>query len=205
MKHDQDASSDSGVPPRVPQRGGGSRLKPPQVYCEFNRVVGKNLKDNFFDALDRFSPSLMDLFRKKKGVTGQFLSELLSQTKTTEPTDAFVFGDCQSSWGMSLLPSSRPAPMRLIRRCTVKLHWESSVGENPQLNPSSVAIVLEGNVVMDGPANLPQAFCVLFRLIYALQLECMKNTFHFAQQVILKLGKVELAPKIQTLKNQLTL
>ncbi|KAK1893544.1 Pyrimidine monooxygenase RutA, partial [Dissostichus eleginoides] len=56
-------------------------LKPIEVYCEFNRVVGKNLKDNFLDALDRFSPSLMDLFRKKKGVTGQFLSELLRQTK----------------------------------------------------------------------------------------------------------------------------
>ncbi|KAI4827602.1 hypothetical protein KUCAC02_030987 [Chaenocephalus aceratus] len=84
------------------------------VYCEFNRVVGGNLKDNFFDALDRFSPSLMDLFRKKKGVTGQFLSELLSQTKTTEPTDIgclcvrglpIILGD-----EMSLLPSSRPAP-----------------------------------------------------------------------------------------------
>ncbi|KAF3844585.1 hypothetical protein F7725_007748, partial [Dissostichus mawsoni] len=92
---------------------------------------GENLKDNFLDALDRFSPSLMDLFRKKKGVTGQFLSELLRQTKTTsqQTSDAFVFGDCQSSWGMSLLPSSRPAPMRLIRRCTIKLHWESSVSE----------------------------------------------------------------------------
>ncbi|KAF3849474.1 hypothetical protein F7725_019193 [Dissostichus mawsoni] len=75
------------------------------VYCEFNRVVGKNLKDNFLDALDRFSPSLMDLFRKKKGVTGQFL-------------------------------------MRLIRRCTIKTPLGIfCVGENPQLNPSSVAIV----------------------------------------------------------------
>ncbi|KAI4822879.1 hypothetical protein KUCAC02_008404 [Chaenocephalus aceratus] len=62
------------------------------VYCEFNRVVGKNLKDNFFDALDRFSPSLMDLFWKKKGVTGQFLSELLSQTKVKR--GAFLLPYC---------------------------------------------------------------------------------------------------------------
>lgn len=52
-----------------------------QVCCEFNRVVGKNLRENFFDALDHFSPSLMDLFRKKKGLTGQLLAELLHQTK----------------------------------------------------------------------------------------------------------------------------
>ncbi|RXN31607.1 sterile alpha motif domain-containing 3-like protein [Labeo rohita] len=45
-----------------------------QVYYEFNRVVGKNLRESFFDALDHHSPNLMDIFRKKKGLT-------------TEPTD----------------------------------------------------------------------------------------------------------------------
>ncbi|GLD67700.1 sterile alpha motif domain-containing protein 3, partial [Lates japonicus] len=53
------------------------------VYCEFSRVVGKNLRENFFDALDRFSPSLMNLFRNKRGLTGQVLAELLRHTKTT--------------------------------------------------------------------------------------------------------------------------
>ncbi|KAK1884923.1 NADPH--cytochrome P450 reductase [Dissostichus eleginoides] len=152
-----------------------------QVYCEFNRVVGKNLKDNFLDALDRFSPSLMDLFRKKKGVTGKFLSELLRQTKTTEPTDIrclcvrglpIILGDEPSAFFKSCPEVYSQTPLGIL-----------CVGVNPQLNPSSVAIVLEGNVVMDGPANLPQAFC----------------------QVMLNLGKVELAPTIQTLKNQLTL
>ena len=78
--------------------------------------------------------------------------------------------------------------------------------ENTQLNPSRVGIILEGSVVMDELANLPQAFCVLFGLIYALHLDypkCMKNTFNFIQQVMLKLGRSELVPKIQTLKNQL--
>uniref|UniRef100_A0A8C7WUQ7 C2H2-type domain-containing protein n=1 Tax=Oryzias sinensis TaxID=183150 RepID=A0A8C7WUQ7_9TELE len=58
-----------------------------QVFYEFSRVVGKSLQDNFFDELDHFSPRLVDLFRKKKGLTGQLLAELLRQTKTTEPTD----------------------------------------------------------------------------------------------------------------------
>ncbi|KAK3520196.1 hypothetical protein QTP70_017928 [Hemibagrus guttatus] len=35
--------------------------------------------------------------------------------------------------------------------------------------------------------------------------KCMKNTFHFIQQVMLNLGKGELAPKIQSLKIQLAL
>lgn len=78
--------------------------------------------------------------------------------------------------------------------------------EKLKLNPSKVGIILEGNVVMDDLANLPQAFCVLFGLIYALHLDYpryVKNTFCFVQQVMFNLGKSELAPKIQTLKNQL--
>ena len=54
-----------------------------QVHYEFSRVVGKNLRENFFDALDRFSPSLMDLFRNKRGLTGQVLAELLRHTKVS--------------------------------------------------------------------------------------------------------------------------
>ncbi|XP_041650523.1 sterile alpha motif domain-containing protein 3-like [Cheilinus undulatus] len=180
-----------------------------QVYCEFNRVVGKNLKDNFFDALDRFSPSLMDLFRKKKGVTGQLLSELLRQTKTTEPTDI----RCLCLRGLPVILGDEPSAF--FKTCTDVTNKDGysqtqlgilCVEENPQLNPSSVAIILEGNVVMDEPADLPQAFCVLFGLIYALHLQypkCMKHTFSFVQQVMLNLGRGELAPKIQTLKNQL--
>lgn len=38
-----------------------------QVCYEFNRVVGKILRENIFDALIHFSPNLTDLFRKKKG------------------------------------------------------------------------------------------------------------------------------------------
>ena len=54
-----------------------------QVYYEFSRVVGKHLRENFFDALDHFSPSLMDLFRNKRGLTGQVLAELLRHTKVS--------------------------------------------------------------------------------------------------------------------------
>ncbi len=52
-----------------------------QVFYKFDRVVGKNLGEDFFDALDCFSASLMDNFRKKKGLTGQLLAGFLCQTK----------------------------------------------------------------------------------------------------------------------------
>ena len=46
-------------------------------------MVGKNLKEVFFDALDEFAPRLMDLFSKKKGLAGQLLADLLRQTKVS--------------------------------------------------------------------------------------------------------------------------
>lgn len=53
------------------------------AHYEVSRVVGKNLRENFFDALDQFSPSLMDLFRNKRGLASQLLAELLRQTKVS--------------------------------------------------------------------------------------------------------------------------
>ncbi|KAI5092864.1 hypothetical protein C0J45_17255, partial [Silurus meridionalis] len=180
-------------------------------YVFLMNLAGKNLRENFLDALDHLSPSLMDLFKKKKGLTGQLLAELLCQTKTIEPTDV----RCLCLRGLLVILGNDPSAF--FKTCfdtaDNDLYRQTPVGllfigeENLKLNPSKVGIILEGNVVMDDLANLPQAFCVLFGLIYALHLDYpkyMKNTFCFVQQVMLNLGKSELAPKIQTLKNQLT-
>lgn len=74
-------------------------------------------------------------------------------------------------------------------------------------NASSVGIIMEGNIVMD-VESLPQAMYIVFGLTYALHLnypKYMKNTFDFFQQVLLNLGKTDLKPKLQTLKNQLAM
>ncbi|KAF1387306.1 hypothetical protein PFLUV_G00104040 [Perca fluviatilis] len=137
-----------------------------QVCYEFTRVVGKSLQENFFDELDRFSPRLMDLFRKKKGLTGQLLAELLRQTKTTEPTDI----RCLCLRGLPvILADDSSAFFKTCSDVTDKDSYsDTPVGilclgqENTQLNPSRVGIILEGSVVMDELANLPQA-CPSFR------------------------------------------
>lgn len=70
------------------------------------------------------------------------------------------------------------------------------------------AIILEGTIVVDDVPNLPHAVCLLFALIYALNLDypkTMRNTFDCIQRVFLSLGgkNLNLKPKLQTLKNQL--
>ncbi len=76
------------------------------------------------------------------------------------------------------------------------------------LDATSTVIILEGTVVVDDLGNLPKVICLLFGLIYALNLEypaVLKNTFDFIQRVILSLGHKSFKPKIQSLKNRLLL
>ncbi|KAF7705577.1 hypothetical protein HF521_020863, partial [Silurus meridionalis] len=108
------------------------------------------------------TPSLMDLFKKKKGLTGQLLAELLCQTKTTVSTDVrclclrglpIILGDDHSAFFKTCFDT---ADNDLYRQTPVGLLFIGE--ENLKLNPSKVGIILEGNVVMDDLANLPQAF-----------------------------------------------
>uniref|UniRef100_A0A4W6E2B0 Uncharacterized protein n=1 Tax=Lates calcarifer TaxID=8187 RepID=A0A4W6E2B0_LATCA len=58
----------------------------------------------------------------------------------------------------------------------------------PSIN--SIAIILEGNIVMDEIPTTSQALCLLFGLIYALHLDYpkgMKNTFVLIQKILLNL------------------
>ncbi|KAL7884141.1 hypothetical protein AOLI_G00069110 [Acnodon oligacanthus] len=73
---------------------------------------------------------------------------------------------------------------------------EGAVLSSLHLNPASLKIIIEGEVVMENIQDLPKAMCVLFRLTYALHLNCpksMKNTFPLIQQVLLTLGPTTVA------------
>ncbi|GAA6077970.1 uncharacterized protein LOC113645414 isoform X1, partial [Tachysurus ichikawai] len=62
-------------------------INKPPVYQEFSQVVGKNLKQEFYGSLDRHCPQLIQIFRSKRGLAGQILSNLLQQTKTSDIAD----------------------------------------------------------------------------------------------------------------------
>ncbi|KAK3512057.1 hypothetical protein QTP70_028660 [Hemibagrus guttatus] len=186
-----------------------------QIYLEFNRIVGRNLKEEFFGVVDGLCPNLMEIFKRKAGQIGQHLAELLLQTKSTEPTatrclvlrglpvilrdDASMFFKSSSNLNNG---ESLDIPVGIL--CYEDNRATSPA--SPQLNPSRVGIILEDSLAMDALTNLPQAMCLLFGFIYALHLEypkCRKNTFIFIQQVMLNLDRSELPPKVQKLKNDL--
>ncbi|KAF6727052.1 Sterile alpha motif domain-containing protein 3 [Oryzias melastigma] len=187
-----------------------------QVYMEFNRIVGKNLRLEFYDNIDRHSSRLIEIFRSKRGSIGQLLTQLSQQTKTNEPTDIrtlvlrglpVLLGDNAADFYKTYTGSEDSLQnldlgILFVEREGVPL--PSSL----HFCPASFLIVIEGEKVMDNIEDLPKAVCILFALTYALHLsypKSMKNTFQFIQQVLLMLGHNELKPRIQTLKNQLTL
>ncbi|KAL6486275.1 hypothetical protein MHYP_G00056670 [Metynnis hypsauchen] len=60
---------------------------PAGVYQEFNRVMGKNLKQEFYDSLDRHCPALVDVMKSKRGLKRQLLDALLRQAQTSDIAD----------------------------------------------------------------------------------------------------------------------
>ncbi|GAA6102853.1 uncharacterized protein LOC122139691 [Tachysurus ichikawai] len=76
------------------------------------------------------------------------------------------------------------------------------------LHPSSVGIILEGNVSIENLENLPQAMCLVFGLTLPCTFDSQDaghKTFHFIRQVMLCLGKKELKGKVLALSNQLAI
>uniref|UniRef100_G3NCT5 Uncharacterized protein n=2 Tax=Gasterosteus aculeatus TaxID=69293 RepID=G3NCT5_GASAC len=188
------------------------------VFMEFSRIVGKNLKTEFYESIDRHSPRLLELFGSKRGNVGQLLTHILQQTNTTEPTAIrtqvlrglpIILGDNPTDFFKAGFESDDDDSFRDPDIGILLIEREGAVLTSSQhLSPASLEIIIEGEVVMDNIQDLPKAMCILFGLMYALHLnypKTMKLTFQFIQQVLLLLGHTGLKPKLQTLKNQLAM
>ncbi|KAF6727914.1 hypothetical protein FQA47_019591 [Oryzias melastigma] len=153
-----------------------------KVYMEFNRIVGKNLRLEFYDNIDRHSSRLIEIFRSKRGSIGQLLTQLSQQTKTNEPTDIrtlvlrglpVLLGDNAADFYKTYTGSEDSLQnldlgILFVEREGVPL--PSSL----HFCPDSFLIVIEGEKVMDNIEDLPKAVCILFALTYALHLSYPK-------------------------------
>ncbi|KAK1154857.1 hypothetical protein AOXY_G27871 [Acipenser oxyrinchus oxyrinchus] len=190
-----------------------------QVFAEFNRIACKNLQRDFFEALDRYTPRFIHIFKSKTGSVGRMLAELLEQISGTSGVTAkrsvvlrgipILLGDVCSEFYRTCFDYNgnedfAHTPVGLLT--VIPEDTPNSSSNMLHLDSVSIAIIVEGGIVMKDIRDLPLAVCLLFGLSYALHLDypnCMKNTFNFIQQVILELGQKTLKPKLQSLKNQL--
>ncbi|CAB1454338.1 unnamed protein product [Pleuronectes platessa] len=177
-----------------------------QIYMEFRRIVGKDLKKEFFDGIDQHSPRLVEIFRCKRGIIGQQLTQLSQETKTTEPTDIrtmmlrglpILLQDNPNDFFKACFDSDDDDSYQHIDIGILLVEQEGAMlSSSMHLYPASLKIIIEGKVVMGNIEDLPRAVCLLFGLAYALHLnypKSMKHTFQFIQQ---DLSRVPESPRM---------
>ncbi|XP_041832751.1 uncharacterized protein LOC121634278 isoform X2 [Melanotaenia boesemani] len=189
-----------------------------QIVAEFLRLSSKNLKIEFFKELDKYTPRFLEIFKSKGGRVGKKLQEYLqhftprSMDVTVNRTIVLrglpvILGDENADFFKTCFDCDEPDVSHTsIGILTVISEDDPGSPDSLHLKASGTAIILEGTMVMDDIKDLPDAMCLLFGLIYALNLEYpkqLKNTFDFIQRVLLSLGHQPLKPKIQSLKNLL--
>uniref|UniRef100_A0A3B5A6G2 Uncharacterized protein n=1 Tax=Stegastes partitus TaxID=144197 RepID=A0A3B5A6G2_9TELE len=191
------------------------------TFC-FSRIVGKNLKQEFYESTDRHSPCLLEIFRCKRGNVGQLLTQISQQTNVGFAKTSLchsiscvlrglpvILGDNPTNFFKAGFESDDDDSYRDLDIGILLIEREGAVLTSSQhLSPALLKIIIEGEVVMGNIQDLPKAMCLLFGLTYALHLnypKTMKLTFQFIQQVVLSLGHTDLKPKLQTLKNQLAM
>ncbi|XP_067276272.1 uncharacterized protein [Pseudorasbora parva] len=190
-----------------------------QILSEFSRISGKNLQTEFFQELDRFTQRFIDIFRAKGGDTGSKLKRILHQIDNDKSNVnarrtavlhglPLLLGEDPTDFYKTCFDCDGNEDMFDTAVCIMTVIPEDcpTVPYSLHLDATATAIILEGTVVVDNLENFPEAMCLLFGLIYALNLEypkALKSTFDFIQRVILSLGHKSLKPKIQSLKNRL--
>ncbi|KAL6490532.1 hypothetical protein MHYP_G00008770 [Metynnis hypsauchen] len=97
-----------------------------QVFAEFNRIATTNLQNNFFDAMDHYTPRFVTIFKSKKGTVGETLAEFVQQI---DLRDADRDEACAQASAGVLTVISEDVPL-----CPNHLH----------LDAVSTAIIVEG-------------------------------------------------------------
>ncbi|XP_072558006.1 uncharacterized protein [Paramormyrops kingsleyae] len=190
-----------------------------QICAEFHRITNMNLKNHFYAVLDQHAPRLQSLFRKKAAHTGrvaEVLDQLFRNYDLQEQVDVHV--------RRAAVLRALPAYLHEDDSRFLKL-WDVAQSDEPDIDditvalllintsstdakffcPERIAVVLEGNVVIDC-TTLADGFVMLFSLIYGLHLSYPKdlaNTFDFIQKVLMGLDDGKLRPSVLSLKNDL--
>ncbi|XP_030299269.1 uncharacterized protein LOC115597477 [Sparus aurata] len=151
----------------------------PLVFMEFSRIVGKNLKQEFYESINRYLTC----------------GTVFNSQRTTKPTAIrtqvlrglpIILGDNPTNFFKASFESDDDDSFHNIDIGILFIECEGAVlTSSKHLSPALLKIIIEGEVVMDNIQDLPKAMCILFGLTYALHInypKTMKLTFQFIQQ-----------------------
>ncbi|XP_058264494.1 uncharacterized protein LOC131364978 [Hemibagrus wyckioides] len=193
-----------------------------QISAEFHRITNINLKNRFYAELDKHTPRLMAVYRQKAARTGKIAEALRSIFNAYDLLEHFDINNRRTA-------ALRALPVYLREDDSVFFKtWNTEEMEEPdiadsavallsmvngdsrstvQFDPTGMAIVLEGDIILRDISRMSDAFLLIFGMIYALHLDYPKeltHTFNFIQKVLLGLDDAKpLAPRLLSLKNDL--
>uniref|UniRef100_A0A669DT21 Uncharacterized protein n=1 Tax=Oreochromis niloticus TaxID=8128 RepID=A0A669DT21_ORENI len=195
------------------------------ICAEFHRVTNINLRNQFYAELDRHTPRLMALYRQKAARTGK-ISEALRTILNHYDLQTPDVNVKRTAVLHALPVYLREGDPEFFKTCNADTLDESTLFDTPvalltvvtdgasQTSPvhftsSSMAVVVEGDLVLRDIPGFSDAFALLFGLIYALHLDYPRklvHTFTFVQKIFMGLddGK-PLKPCLHALKNDLLL
>ncbi|XP_039613879.1 uncharacterized protein LOC120532032 [Polypterus senegalus] len=172
-----------------------------QVYAEFYRITQVQLKETFLTSLDKYSTALIKMYRANGGKTAHELKSLLElldeQTMdvTTHKRATVLQGlplylreykklstTCHDTDSLQIYTNKMKIGILEVVR-----HHET----HPGAAPMNVAVVIEGQVVIEELVDFTTAFVILVGLLYALNIQYpkeLKYTFETVQKVFLNIG-----------------
>ncbi|XP_057699041.1 sterile alpha motif domain-containing protein 3-like [Corythoichthys intestinalis] len=190
-----------------------------QLYSEFHRITNQNLPFNFFAALDKYTPQLLKLYKKRK--TSSFAQKMEAVLVAYEEQDKNDIGAARTAALAAGLPLYlKEDSSEVFKTCKddlaaaqegavalVAVVNDEKVPAGVPFETQHVMIVLEDQFVMSH-RSWADSVVILFGLVYALHLsypEKLNGFFEFIQVVLLGLddGRKQLKPKLQALKNEL--
>ncbi|KAJ0063146.1 hypothetical protein NL108_012623, partial [Boleophthalmus pectinirostris] len=154
------------------------------VFAEFHRITNVNLRNTFYAELDRHTKSLVALYRQKASRTGKIPEALQRILREYDMQFTFsVIVHCEHSHTDCNTCILQQDGQSDVSDCPLGL-----LSSSPNLFiPGNLSIVIEGNVVFSQLSTVPEAFLLLFGLIYVFNIEYPKNlvnTFTFIQNIL---------------------
>ncbi|XP_069388840.1 sterile alpha motif domain-containing protein 3-like [Paralichthys olivaceus] len=190
----------------------------PQLYTEFHRITNQNLPHSFYAALDKYTPLLLKLYRKKKA--GSFAKKMEEVIMAYNDQDKNNITAARTAALAGLPLYLKEDSSEVFKTCKDELEAtqegavalvavvdEAEVPAGVPFETHHVSIVLEDQVVMSH-RSWTDSLVILSGLIYALHLsypQKLSGFFEFIQVVLLNLddGRKQLKPKLQSLRNEL--
>lgn len=184
-----------------------------EINAEFMRLTTIPLEARFFAELDKNTPNLIKVFKRKGGIVGNEIKLIMAPTAKSD--DIEIKRDCVLQALSAYLGEDLSNLVKVfknidseeaeaaIAKMTMGVYVIRKEDEDDDEMPEDVGVVIEGVELLSELRSVTGGLVMLFGLIYAFDLKYpqeLKCTFEFFQKVLMNMEGKNLSRKVQALK-----